>query len=408
MLPGISIKFENGNIATVVETADGTLGLIASAVAVADKLVLDTPYAVKGMADVAALGILPDVDNYKLYKTLKEFYAEAGEGTKLWLICYGKDTKVSDWFTADGGTGIVPVAKMLDAANGAITGLFTSFDPDGDYTLTVTDGMDADVPVAKAAAQLFCETYTDAKFAPVYAIIEGYGFNGVSADIADLLLESNNRVAVVLGDTETRTGTSASFGAATGVLAGRLAAIQVHENAGKVKLGALEALETFILDKPIEEFDVEALHDKGYVTFRTHVRKAGYYFSDDNLATAKTDDYSQISLRRVIDKAFRLAHNIASNEILADFDLNNDGTISPFFAKEVEGNIEREIATQMTANGELSASKTDKDDLGVKATFDTTTNVATTSRIELSLKVRPKGYARWFDISLGYDVELNN
>ena len=139
------------------------------------------------------------------------------------------------------------------------------------------------------------------------------------------------------------------------------------------------------------------------------VRKTGYYISDDPLATDPThDDYSQIPLREVIDKAYRLAHNIASNEILTDFDLNNDGTISPFFAKTVEGNIEREISQQMTAKGELSANLADKNDLGVTARFNTVKNVATTNRIELTLKVRPKGYARWFDILLGYNITLNN
>ena len=408
MLPGISIKFDNGNIATVVATADGTLGLVASAVAVVDKLQLDTPYSVKGMADVAALGILPDVDNYRLYKTLSEFYEQAGEGTKLWLICYGKDTKVSDWFTADVGTGKAPVEKMLDAANGEVSGLFTSFSPEGAYVLTIANGMDADVELAMQKAQLLADNYTTKNFAPLFVILEAYGFTGIAADVVDLLALSNNRVGIFVGDTEQRTGVPASIGTASHVLAGVLASTQVHENAGKVKNGALKTLNAYIVDSPAEEYDVAALHDKGYITFRTHVRKAGYYITDDPLATLPTDDYSNISLRRVIDKAYKLAHNIASNEILADFDLNNDGTISPFFAKTVEGNIEREIATQMTAKNELSASLTDKDDLGVTATFNTEINVATTSRIELTLKVRPRGYARWFDILLGYDVNLNN
>jgi len=408
MLPGISINFENGNIATVVATEDGTLGLVASAVAVVDTFALDTPYSVKGMADVAALGILPDVDNYRLYKTLKEFFEQAGEGTKLWLIGFDQTTKVSDWFTPDVVTGIVPVAKMLDAANGEITGLFTSFSPDGTYVLTIADGMDEDVALAIQKAQLFAETYTAAQYAPVFIVVEGYGYTGIDADLVAINALSNNRVAVVIGDTETRTGAPASLGAAIGILCGRLAAIQVHENAGKVKLGALETLKAFIVDTPVELYAVEALHDKGFITFRTHVRKAGYYISDDPLATLPTDDFSGLSLRRVIDKVFRLAHNIASTEILADFDLNNDGTISPFYAKTVEGNIENEVASQMTSKGELSPSATDKDDLGVVATFNPTLNVATTHRIELSLKVRPKGYARWFDINLGYDINLNN
>lgn len=408
MLPGIKIKFDNGNLGSVVSTADGVFGLLASSVPVADKFDLNTPYVIKSMVDVANLGILPDVDNYNLYKTLKEFYEEAGEGTELWLMGFPKTDKVSDWFTADATTGKAPAEKLLDAANGKLTLLFTSFAPDATYTPTITDGMDADVMLAKQKAQLLAENYTNKNYAPFMAILEVYAFSGNHIELPNLLEGSDNRVGLFIGDTKTTTASPETFGSANHILAARLAKYQVQENAGKVKNGALATLTAFVKDTAVELYDVESLHDKGYITFRTHVRKSGYYISDDPLATALSDDYHYITRRRVIDKAYRLAHNIASNEILADFDLNNDGTISPFFAKTVEGNIEREIATQMTANGELSANKNDKDDLGVKAIFDLTKNVATTNRIELKLRVRPKGYARWFDIGLGYDVTLNN
>ncbi len=408
MLPRIKIKFDNGNLGSVVSTADGVFGLLASSVAVAGKFELETPYVVKGMQDVATLGILPDVDNYILYKTLREFYEEAGEGQELWLMGFPKTDKVSDWFTPDATTGKAPAEQLLDAANGKLTALITKFSPDASYTAVITDGMDEDVMIAKQKAQLLAVNYTNKKYAPFIAIIEGYAFNGNHIDLPTLLTGNDNRVAIFLGDTKKRIDAPVSYGTANHILAARLAKIHVHENAGKVKTGSLATLGAFVVDKVIELYDVESLHDKGYITFRTHVGKSGYYITDDPLATAETDDYHYISRRRVIDKAYRIAHNVASNEILADFNVNNDGTISPFYAKTVEGNIERAIAQQMTANNELSANPNDKNDLGVKATFDLTKNVVSTNKIELSLKVRPKGYARWFDILLGYDVTLNN
>ena len=78
MLPGINIEFQNGQLGQVVDLPDGVSGLLASAVAVGTTFLLNTPYQIRSMVDVAALGIIPDVHNYKLYKTLKEFYAEAG------------------------------------------------------------------------------------------------------------------------------------------------------------------------------------------------------------------------------------------------------------------------------------------------------------------------------------------
>ena len=409
MLPNISIQFDNGNLDTIVSTADGVFGLLASSVAVADTFALETPYVIKSMDDVANLGILPDVNNYQLYKALQEFYQEAGQGRKLWLMGFDKNTKVSDWFTDNPETGKAPAEHLLDKANGEIKGLYTCFAPNGDYNPVIENGMDADVILAKQKAQLLAKNYTATKFAPFYTILQAYAFTGNHIDLPNLLEGSDNRVGIFVGDTIKRTGDVPSFGASNHILAGRRAKSSVHESSGKVKNGALVNLNAYILDTPVEQYDVESLHDKGYITFRTHIRKTGYYITDDPLATNPThDDYNQIPLREVIDKAFRLAHNIASNEILTDFDLNNDGTISPFFAKTVEGNIEREIAQQMTANGELSANPVDKNDFGVAARFNTTKNVAATGRIELSLKVRPKGYAEWFDILLGYSVTLNN
>jgi len=409
MLPGISIKFDNGNLDTIVSTEDGIYGLLASAVAVSTTFLLNTPYSVKNMTEVAALGITASVDNYNLYHSLREFYEEAGEGTKLWLMGFDKSKLVSDWFTVVVDTGKAPVEVLLDKANGEIKALFTKYSPLGSFSPTIADGLDADVFLAKQKAQLVATNYATNKFSPFYVVLEGYAFTGVHGDLTTLLVGSDNRVGIFIGDTKARTGTVPSFGASNHILAGRRSKIQVHESSGKVKTGPLENLTAFILDKAVEDYDVASLHDKGYITFRTHVRKSGYYISDDPLATNPTnDDYNQIPLREVIDKAYRLAHKIASNEILTDFDLNNDGTITPFFAKTVEGNIEREIAEQMTVNGELSIDPTNKNDFGVEAKFDTINNVATTNKIELTLKVRPKGYARWFNILLGYSVTLNN
>ena len=408
MLPGLNIKFDNGNIGTVVSTADGVFGLLASAVAVVDKFELEKEYTVNGMADVAALGILPDVDNYGLYKWLKEFYEEAGEGAELWIMGFPKANKPSDWFTPDVVTGKAPAEKLLDASNGRLNGLFTSFTPEAVYVPVIETALDADVALAQQKAQLLAVNYTKNRYTPLFVILEGFAFDGDAISLPDLLQGEDNRVGIFIGDTEKRTDAPVTLGAATGVIAGRLSKIPVQENPGAVKRGALATLNAFILDEKVEQYNVEALHNKGFITFRTHERKAGYYISDDPLATGADDDYSNISLRRVIDKAYRVAHNIASEEILADFDLNNDGTISPFYAKTIEGNIEQEVFNQMTSKGQLSRDQSNKDDKGAIAKFNTTLNVAQNNRIELSLKVRPKGYARWFDVLLGYDVSLNN
>lgn len=403
MLPGINIEFQNGQLGQVVDLPDGVSGLLASAVAVGTTFLLNTPYQIRSMVDVAALGIIPDVNNYKLYKTLKEFYAEAGEGTELWLMGFAKTTKVSDWYTIDVVTGKAPVEKLLDAANGKLKFLWTAFSPSEAYVVTLNDSIDSDVMVAVNLAQILSENYTAKKYAPFFTIIEGYAFDGNKVALADLTTASFNRAMIVLGDTETRTGVTASKGAAVGIVAGRFAKVQVHVNIGKVRDGALSNLTAFILDTPAESYDVEALHDKGYVTMRQHTGKSGYFFTDDPLACEIADDYHYANRRRVIDKALRLAYASLLEFLLDDNTVNNDGTISPIYAKSIENEVESLIFNQMTANGELSFDPSDSKDRGVICKVDLTHNVTSTSKLKIAkLQVKTKGTNRWIDVPLGF------
>lgn len=404
MLPHVSIKFDNGAIGTVTSSTDGIFGLCASASGVGTTFFLETPYIIKGMVDVARLGILPEVENYRLYKTLKEFYQEAGEGSELWLMGFSKKTKVSDWFTTDPVTGKTPVHQLLDAANGRLNMIFTSYAPMASYVPVIENGIDADVFETANLAQILADSYTSSKYAPFTVLLEGYAYTGNIIDLDDLGQKSFNRVGILIGDTEKRTGTPTSYGSAIAVLAGRLSKIQVHINIGKVKDGSLSNLKAYVLDEPVELADVESLHSKGYITFRTHQGKSGYFFADDPLATDIADDYHYITRRRVIDKAYRIAYNVMSTYILDEISRTNEGTIAPIYARTIESHLVSEIAANMTARGELSANALDKNDFGVIAKVNTTLNVVSTSRVEVSLRVRPYGYGRWFDVLLGFEV----
>lgn len=407
-LPGINIEFTNGNLGQVVDVPDGVFGLVASAVAVVDTFELSRPYQIRGMQDVAALGIIPSVDNHRLYKTLKEFYLEAGEGTELWLIGFARTTKPSEWFTPD-GTGKAPVETLLDAANGKLTMLFTSFSPTGAYEVELENGLDGDVWATFLAAQTLAENYTANKYAPYYTLVEGYAFDGNKTTLTNVLELPYNRCQILLGDTEKRTGNPASFGVAVGLLAGRKAKSQVQVNPGKVMDGPVKAQKIFILDTPVEQYDVTALHDKGFVTFRTHVGKSGYYFTDDHLACEISDDYHYATHRRVIDKAYRLAYQALLDFLLDDNTVNSDGTISAIYAKTIENRVESLIYNQMTANDELSFNSDDAKDRGVICKIDLTHNVTSTSTLKLAkLQVRAKGHNRWIDVPLGFMPVTSN
>ena len=94
MLPYVKIEFANGALGATEPMEDGVAGLVATGVAVASKFVLNTPYPVNRLGD---LGITSDASdaNAVIYKAVKEFYDEAPEGTKLWILA-ASDTEGQD------------------------------------------------------------------------------------------------------------------------------------------------------------------------------------------------------------------------------------------------------------------------------------------------------------------------
>ena len=407
MLPNIQINFQNGSLGQVLPSPDGCFGLITMADEVSTTFKHETPYVVKSMQDVDGLGIIDNVGNHILYKFLSEFFEEGGNGQELWIMAFPKKpnnvaAKMSDLFTISSGS--VPAAKLMDASGGKIRGVFCLWNPDESYVPSMTGnyGFDDDVMLTKTKAQAFLSSYTDDKYAPAFAILEAYSFSGTHTDLPDLMQETNNRVGILIGDTENRSGAAGSKGAALGVLAGRLAKNAVHVNIGRVASGALKPLQIYIVDALAESYDVESLHDKGYITFRTHVGRSGYFFTDDPLATDITDDYHYLTHRRVIDKAYRIAYDTLLNFLLDDVPVTPQGTVSPIYAKTIEGQVINAVYNQMTTNEELSADLTDPKDKGVVCKVDLTNNIVATSKLKVTIQVRPKGYARYIIVPLGF------
>ena len=152
----------------------------------------------------------------------------------------------------------------------------------------------------------------------------------------------------------------------------------------------------------MDQYDVEALNDKGYNSFRFHQGKAGYFMIDDVLATGETDDYRNITRRRTIDKAFRLVYIAMLDFLLDNSNVMPDGTISPIYAKTIENAVESTINNAMTAAGELSVDGANPNDRGVVCQVDLSHNVVSTGQIKMTVQVRPVGYNRFINVELGF------
>lgn len=394
MLPRIKIYFQNGALNQVVPSADGTLGIVCTGVSVAATFLLATAYTLRSMDQLEALGVT-DVNNASLYKIVKDFYDQAGEGTELWIMGLADTVKLSDMLdkTQD------YAKKLVNAAGGKLRGVIVSRTPDSGYSMTPADGLDDDIALAITNGQAFSEYAADTLFAPLFVIIEGYGYTGTPGDLADLTALTDNRVAVFIGNT---LGTGDNQ--AMGVIAGKIASIPVQRNIGRVKDGPLAPVKTYIKTTPTELADNIGIHDKGYITFRTYIGRSGYFFNDDPLATGQTDDYNHLTARRTIDKAFRIAYDVLLDQLLDEIPVNANGTMQAPMVKTWQMLVENAIATQMTANGELSADATDPKDRGVICYIDPNQNIVSTSKMVVSVRVRPFGYPRYIDVYLGFQI----
>ena len=397
MLPRVKIIFENGLLGSSAPMDDGVCGFICTGAAVASKLELNKPYLITKYDALAAFGVTDESTdaNANLYKAVKEFYDIAPSGSKLYFMVVANTVSVSTMVDKTKPYG----KKLIEYSNGAIRFLFTFKKDAIGYTPTILDGLDADVYLAATEAQKLGIYAADERFAPCIVFLEGRHYAGIPANLRELHQGDLNRVGILIGDT-----VLGSKGATLGTLAGTLANIPVQRSIARVRSGALPVSQLYVGNETVDDADVEVIHDKGFITFRTFVAKAGYYFSDDKLATKVSDDYALIPRRRVIDKAFRIAYATLLEELNEELPVDDEGRIPAPVVKSIQNNVERAIVNSMTAYRNLGNDPSNQNDTGVECYIDTNQNVVATSKLDVRLRVKPYAYPKYIDCYLGFKV----
>lgn len=392
MLPRVKINYLNGLLGTAPDNQDGLLGLVVlGATAVSTTFVLGKQYRLVRPEDLVGLGITA-TNNARIVELVNQFFAEAGEGTPVYLIGIAA-TAMTTVLDVDNG----PMKAILQELRGALRGLIVA--SASTASVTVTDGLDPDVLTAMPKAQALAEWAADNLYAPIFVILEGRHFES-AGDAPDLKALTYNRVGVFIGDVVT-----GSINAAVGTLAGRIAASPVQRNIGRVASGALAPAQMFIGASTVDQAMsvVDTLYSKGYICPRIYVGLSGYYLVDDPLAVAGTDDYAHLTARRTVDKAARIAYLTMLQFLLDEIEVNTDGTMQTPVLKSWQAAVEDAINAQMSAAGELSV----VDGSGCKFFIDPSQNVLSTSKVEGVLKVRPYGYAREIVVNIGFLTNNN-
>ena len=392
MLPRVKINYLNGLLGTAPDNQDGLLGLVVlGATAVSTTFVLGKQYRLVRPEDLVGLGITA-TNNARIVELVNQFFAEAEEGTPVYLIGIAA-TAMTTVLDVDNG----PMKAILQELRGSLRGLIVA--SASTASVTVTDGLDPDVLTAMPKAQALAEWAADNLYAPIFVILEGRHFES-AGDAPDLKALTYNRVGVFIGDVVT-----GSINAAVGTLAGRIAASPVQRNIGRVASGALAPAQMFIGASTVDQAMsvVDTLYSKGYICPRIYVGLSGYYLVDDPLAVAGTDDYAHLTARRTVDKAARIAYLTMLQFLLDEIEVNTDGTMQTPVLKSWQAAVEDAINAQMSAAGELSV----VDGSGCKFFIDPSQNVLSTSKVEGVLKVRPYGYAREIVVNIGFLTNNN-
>lgn len=395
MLPRVKIDFANGALGSVSPSADCVVGMVVTGTEVAGdgKLKAATAYILKKFDDLTTLGVT-ESNNAFLYKHVKEFYTQAGDGQELWLMVVPATVKPSDALDRTNAYA----RKLIQVANGRIRALVVAYEPAEGYEATLANGLDNDVLLAATNGQALAEWATTQLYAPLFVVIAARGYKKANlTSLPDLTTMSFNRVGILIGDT-----VSGSEGAAVGLIAGRIAECPVQRHIGRVKDGALSVAQVYIDDEDPSIANVETLHDKGFITFRCFTGKSGYFFTDDCLACGDSDDYRSIARRRTIDKAYRIAYITMLENVNDEIPITNDGYLVPSVVKSWEAEMVAAIVNQMTAQGELGADPDDSADMGVQCYINPEQQIASTSRIAVQLKVKPFGYSKYIDVELGF------
>jgi len=377
MLPNVKIAIANGGLGRVTPTPDKVSGLIVTNKA-SSTIPLGTPFLITSSRQVETLS--EDLTPFAK-RELLHFFSEAGDGSELYVMPVA-DTALLDDVVADS----VSTLHAYSQGNIRLLGIsLNPADPDFNETTELPENFVTDVKALQTRLNALQLAIT-----PSRAIVGLYGFAADKlANLPDRASFDTPNVGVVISCADEEEESLPTVGLALG----KLAAISVMVNIGRVKDGPVSIQDAYIGGVKAEQFEgLETLHSKGYIFLRTFPGRSGYYFNDDSSMVAANDDFSSIARGRVIDKALTLVFDTYVEEINDHIQVDANGMLPVSIVKSLEGAIENRINRDMAS--EISS---------VSAYIDPAQNVLSTDKLEIAVRIVPLGYLKEIEISLGFE-----
>lgn len=325
------VRQKPGENATGLLTAPSGI-IICGAVAVEDKLSLDTPYKVTSPDGLAAFGLSAAYDTANqclVYYHLKEFFRMAQPGTALYFMCVGFD--VTPVLALEDEDSLY-AKKLLQFAEGSIRQLGIAYNPDlaGDAPAeTLTDGFSTNIRTAIPAA-LVLRAWAEERIMDLCVILEGrkYGDNlGAALDLRAIApvddVVSYEGVGIVIGQDYAFADdlwASGKYHAALGTALGTLAGVLMEQDMGEVEtLNVTDVVKGVFTKaglsshKTLLESDAQLddLDDRGYVFLIKYAEVSGFRWNGDHVcAPVIIDDEGvmnewKMSYTRTVNEAKR-------------------------------------------------------------------------------------------------------
>ena len=229
------------NAAGIPPSSDGVMGLICKAVAINSTFALDTAYLITQLSDLDTLGINATLDatnGTAIYQQVSEFYGQAGDGAKLWLVGTAKTNAYATYVAGATFAGLIRGTSAADPLNRVkMIGLC--------YDVPVASQSTADFPADVTATITALQTSLKSLFNQGYqlsAIIDGYNMSTTvtPSTVGTMATQAAPNVSLCI------TGTQPNGVSSVGLALGRFSRISIGHGFGAVADGPVNTSTAFL------------------------------------------------------------------------------------------------------------------------------------------------------------------
>lgn len=243
--------------------------------------------------------------------------------------------------------------------------------------------------VAAAVAQRMAEAEATYRFA--FAIVEAPDDTDANL-LAQWASFASKRVGVVAGYTEEVSPLTGRVNrrSAAWRYTGRLAQIPIQEDPGRIRRGSLDGIVRLHRD----EFATPGLDPAGFTTLRTIIGRRGFYVTNGRMKASEGSDFQYVNLRRVMDRACRVARNAALIFLKDNVRVDpQTGYILEANAQAIEAYIQGVLSADLVQQGRVSS---------VLVQVKRDVNLLSSRSLPIKVRVLPLATLDWIEVDIGF------